>query len=154
LNNLAASYIQNKEYSKAFPLIDKLVALDPSNPDNPLLYAFAYQGLYKSTTDKKLQKTYTDSLVYFNDLSEKATVKVSVREFSRRPNETVFSGTIKNQGKTTKTYSMTIEFLDKSGAVVATETANVGPVAANASGNFNVKLARGGIFGYRYKPIT
>src|SRR2546423_10344236 len=65
VNNLAATYIQNAEFSKAFPLIDKLVAMDPSNPDNPLLYAFAYQGLYKGTKDKKLQKIYTDSLVYF-----------------------------------------------------------------------------------------
>lgn len=154
LNNLAASHIQNKEFTKAFPLIDKLVALDPSNPDNPLLYAFAYQGLYKSTQDKKLQRIYTDSLVYFNDLSEKAPVKVSVSEFTRRGTETVFRGTIKNLGKTSKTYSMTVEFLDKSGAVVATETTSVGPVAANATGNFRINVAKGGVFGFRYKPVT
>jgi tetratricopeptide (TPR) repeat protein len=154
LNNLAASYIQNNEFSKAFPLIDKLVALDPSNPDNPLLYAFAYQGLYKGTKDKNLQRKYTDSLVYFNDISEKAPVKVSVREFTRRPAETILSGTIKNLGKASKTYSMTVEFLDKSGAVVATETKSVGPVAANATGEFKINLAKGGVYGYRYKPVT
>ncbi|HWL39592.1 MAG TPA: tetratricopeptide repeat protein [Gemmatimonadaceae bacterium] len=154
LNNLAASHIQNKEFPKAFPLIDKLVALDPSNPDNPLLYAFAYQGLYKGTQDKKLQKVYTDSLIYFNDLSEKAPVKVSVSEFTRRPAETVFRGTIKNLGKASKTYSLTVEFLDKGGAVVATETTSVGPVAANGSGNFQINLPKGGVYGYRYKPVT
>ncbi len=153
-NNLAASYIQNKEFVKAFPLIDKLVSLDPSNPDNPLLYAFAYQGLYKGTKDKKLQKIYTDSLVYFNEKSENAPVKLAVSEFTRRPGETVFIGSIKNLGKTTKTYSLTVEFLDKSGNVVGTETTSVGPVAANASQDFKISTAHGGVYGYRYKPVT
>ncbi len=154
INNLAASYIQNKEFAKAMPLIDKLVRLDPSNPDNPLLYAFAYQGLYQGTKDKKLQKAYTDSLIYFNNLSENAPVKVSVSEFSRRPAETVFAGTIKNLGKTPKTYTLAVEFIDKSGNVVGAETVSVGPVAANATQNFRINLAKGGVYGYRYKPIT
>jgi len=154
INNLAASYIQTGEFPKAFPLIDKLVQLDPSNPDNPLLYAFAYQGLYKGTKDKKLQKIYTDSLIYFNERSESAPVKVAVQEFNRRPNETVFIGTIKNLGKAAKTYSLTVEFLDKSGNVVATETTSVGPVAANATKEFKITSAKGGVFGYRYKPVT
>jgi tetratricopeptide (TPR) repeat protein len=154
INNLAASYIQTNEFSKAFPLIDKLVAMEPSNPDNPLLYAFAYQGLYKGTKDKRLQKIYTDSLVYFNTKSETAPVKLSVSEFSRRASETLLSGSIKNLGKTSKTYTLTVEFVDKSGNVVATETTTVGPVAASASQTFRISSAKGGVYGYRYKPVT
>src|SRR5687767_5974730 len=154
INNLAASYIQTGEFPKAFPLIDKLVQLDPSNPDNPLLYAFAYQGMYKATKDKKLQKIYTDSLIYFNERSESAPVKVAVREFNRRPNETILVGTVKNLGKAAKTYSLTVEFLDKSGNVVTTETVSVGPVAANATQEFKINSAKGGVSGYRYKPVT
>ncbi|MDP9203456.1 MAG: tetratricopeptide repeat protein [Gemmatimonadota bacterium] len=154
VNNLAATYIQNNEFPKAFPLIDRLVTLDPSNPDNPLLYAFAYQGMYKGTKDKKLQKIYTDSLVYFNSKSENATVKVAVNEFTRRPNETLLAGTIENRGKTSKTYTVTMEFLDKSGNVISTETTTVGPVAPKASQTFKIKSAKGGAYGYRYKPLT
>jgi tetratricopeptide (TPR) repeat protein len=154
INNLAATYIQNNEFSKAFPLIDRLIALDPSNPDNPLLYAFAYQGLYKGTKDKKLQKIYTDSLVYFNAKSENAPVKVLVNEFTRRPDQTTLVGTIENKSATSKTYTLNIEFLNKSGAVVATETATVGPVAAKSKGTFKITSAKGGAYGYRYKPVT
>jgi tetratricopeptide (TPR) repeat protein len=154
INNLAATYIQTNESTKAFPLIKRLVELDPSNPDNPLLYAFAYQGMYKGTKDKKLQKIYTDSLVYFNTKSENATVKVAVNEFTRRPNETLLAGTIENRDKTSKTYTLTMEFLDKSGNVVATETATVGPVAPKATGSFKIRSATGGAYGYRYKPLT
>jgi tetratricopeptide (TPR) repeat protein len=154
INNLAATYIQNKEYAKAFPLIDKLVTLDPSNPDNPLLYAFAYQGLYKGTKDKKLQKIYTDSLVYFNNKSENAPVKVQVTEFTRRPDATLLGGTIENRGTTAKTYTLNVDLLDKSGAVVSSETATVGPVAPKKSATFKITAAKGGVYGYRYKPIT
>jgi tetratricopeptide (TPR) repeat protein len=154
INNLAATYIQNNEFPKAFPLIDRLVALDPSNPDNPLLYAFAYQGLYKGTKDKKLQRIYTDSLVYFNAKSENLPVKLAVTEFSRRPDQTTLGGTIENRGTTAKTYTVNVEFLDKSGTVVSTETTTVGPVAPKKSGAFKITSAKGGVFGYRYKPLT
>lgn len=154
INNLAATYIQNGEFPKAFPLIDRLVALDPSNPDNPLLYAFAYQGLYKGTKDKKLQKIYTDSLVYFNAKSENLPVKLAVTEFTRRPDQTLLSGTIENRGTTPKTYTVNVEFLDKSGTVISTETTTVGPVAPKKSGTFKITSAKGGAFGYRYKPVT
>jgi tetratricopeptide (TPR) repeat protein len=154
INNLAATYIQNNEFPKAFPLIDRLVALDPSNPDNPLLYAFAYQGLYKGTKDKKLQKIYTDSLVYFNAKSENLPVKLVVTEFSRRPDQTLLGGTIENRGTAAKTYTVNFEFLDKSGTVVGTETTTVGPVAPKKSGTFKITSTKGGVFGYRYKPVT
>jgi len=154
INNLAATYIQNNEFPKAFPLIDRLVSLDPSNPDNQLLYAFAYQGLYKGTKDKKLQKIYTDSLVYFNNKSENMPVKLAVTEFTRRPDQTLLAGTIENRGTTPKTYTVNVEILDKAGTVISTETATVGPVAPKKSGTFKITSAKGGAFGYRYKPVT
>jgi hypothetical protein len=154
LNNLAAAYIQNKDFTKAFPLIDKLVVMDPSNPDNPLLYAFAYQGMYRGTKDKKLQKIYTDSLIYWNNKSENAPVKLAVNEFTRRPTETTVGGTIENRGTTAKTYSVNIDLLDKNGTVVDTQTATVGPVAPKTTGTFRITSAKGGVYGYRYKPLT
>jgi tetratricopeptide (TPR) repeat protein len=154
MNNLAATYIQTREYSKAFPLIDKLVAMDPSNPDNPLLYAFAYQGLYKGTKDKKLQKIYTDSLVYWNSKSENAPVKLAVTEFTRRANETTIGGTVENRGATAKTYTVNVELLDKSGNVIDTQTTTVGPVSPKSTKTFKLTSTKGGAYGYRYKPLT
>jgi len=154
VNDLAATYIQNNQYSKAFPLIDKLIAMDPSNPDNPLLYAFAYQGLYKGTKDKKLQKIYTDSLVYFNNQSENAPVKLAVQEFTRRNDATTIVGTIENRSAAAKTYNLSIDLIDKSGAVIDTQTATVGPVAAKSKGVFKISSTKGNVYGYKYKPLT
>ncbi|PYO77244.1 MAG: hypothetical protein DMD63_11675 [Gemmatimonadetes bacterium] len=154
INNLAATYIQNNQFSKAFPLIDKLVAMDPSNPDNPLLYAFAYQGLYKGTKDKKLQKIYTDSLVYFNNKSESAAVKLAVSEFSRRGDGSTLGGTIENRSSTSKTYNLNVDFLDKNGAVIDTQTTTVGPVAPKSTATFKLTSSKGGAYGYKYKPLS
>jgi tetratricopeptide (TPR) repeat protein len=154
INNLAATYIQTNQYSKAFPLIDKLSTMDPSNPDNAMLYAFAYQGMYKGTKDKKLQKIYTDSLVYWNNKSENAPVKFVVTEFSRHPNDTSLGGTIENRGTTAKTYNVSIDLLDKNGNVIDTQTATVGPVPPKSTKTFKITSAKGGAYGYRYKPLT
>ena len=155
LNNLAASYLQADETGKAVPVIDKLVALDPSNPDNWMLYAFGYVGKLKKTTkDAKLTKAYNDSLVFFNNKAEKMPVKVAFTEFSRNSEGTTLAGTIENLGTTAKTYSLALEFLGADGRVLFTETANVGPVAPKKEQAFRIKNAMTGVVGYRYKPLT
>ncbi len=45
LFNLALMMINTKEFDKAIPIIDRLVSIDPSNPENYKLYVFAYNGI-------------------------------------------------------------------------------------------------------------
>ncbi|HUQ46793.1 MAG TPA: tetratricopeptide repeat protein, partial [Gemmatimonadaceae bacterium] len=153
LNNLAASYIQAGENEKVRPVIDKLIALDPSNPDNWLLYAFNYVGLLKTTKDAKLKKQYNDSLVFYNNKSEKMLFRVAFVEFTRNSDGTVLAGSIENRGTTAKTYQLAVEFLGPKGEVVDTQTASVGPVSPKGSTAFRIKSAKAGIAGYRYKPL-
>lgn len=153
LNNIAASLLQAGENDKAVPYIDKLVELDPSNPDNYLLYAFSYVGKLKKKSDVKTTKMYNDSLVYWNNKSEKLPVKVSFTEFSRNSEGTTLAGEIENRSTTPKTYTLAVDFLDAAGAVMFTETTAVGPVAPKASREFRIKSPKTGVAGYRYKPI-
>jgi len=155
LNNLAASYIQAGENEKVNPVIDKLVALDPSNPDNWLLYAFNYVGLLKKAPKTgPLSRKYNDSLVYYNNKSEKMPVKVAFTEFTRNAEGTVLAGTIENRGTVAKSYSLAVEFLGRNGEVVGTETASVGPVSPKGTQTFRIKSAKTGVAGYRYKPVV
>jgi len=154
LYNLALSYYASDQPAKMFPLVKSLIEIDPSNPDDELLYAFAYQSLYKTTKDKKLQRLYTDSLVYFNSRSENATVKVSITDFTRGEKETTLGGTVENRSKTTKSYPLSIQFFDKSGAVLGSQDVSVGPVAPKATQKFKVSIPKGGVYGFRYKPLT
>ncbi|MEO5902466.1 MAG: hypothetical protein ABIQ55_00465 [Gemmatimonadaceae bacterium] len=154
LNNLAASYIQAGENEKVNPVIDKLVALDPSNPDNWLLYAFNYVGMLKKAPKTgALAKKYNDSLVYYNTKSEKMPVRVAFTEFTRNSEGTVLAGEIENRGTAAKTYPLVVEFLGPNGQVIATETANVGPVSPKGKQTFRIKNAKTGVAGYRYKPV-
>jgi hypothetical protein len=154
LNNLAASYIFVNEYTKVFPIVDKLTMLDPSNPDNWMLYAFSYAGLLKATKQAALTKKYTDSLTFYNSKAEKLGVKVSFVEFSRAADATTLRGTIENRGSAAKSYVLVVDFLDRAGNILFTETANVGPVAPKASKEFTIKTSKGGVSGFRYKPVT
>jgi tetratricopeptide (TPR) repeat protein len=151
LNNLAASYVGTKEQSKMFPLIDRLVAIDPNNPGNWMLYAYAYTGLLKGTKDPKEVKAYTDSLVKYNAKAEKMMTRVSLNEFSHTQQSTTLSGTIENRAATAKSYTIQIEFLDKAGAVIDTQTVNVGPVLSKDTTPFTTTTQSPKAAAFRYK---
>jgi tetratricopeptide (TPR) repeat protein len=154
LNNLAASYIFLNQYDKVFPLVTRLTDVDPSNPENWMLNAYSYAGLLKTNKTGKLSKQYTDSLVYYSGKAEKMLVKLSITEFTRSFDGTTLVGTIENKSTAAKTYNLSVDFLDKSGQVVATETTSVGPVAPKATKEFRIKSAKGGVAAFRYKPIV
>jgi tetratricopeptide (TPR) repeat protein len=153
LNNLAASYLQAGENDKATPIIDKLVALDPNNPDNYMLYAFTYVGKLKKKSDPKTTKAYNDSLVAWNTKSEKMPLKVWFKEFSRNTEGTTLVGEVENRGTTAKSYTLNFDFLSPTGEVLFSETATVGPVAPKGSKEFKIKNPKTGVAGYRYKPV-
>jgi tetratricopeptide (TPR) repeat protein len=153
LNNVAASLLQGGKNDEAVPYIDKLVALDPNNPDNYMLYAFSYVGKLKNKNDAKATKMYNDSLVYWNNKSEKMPVRLSVTEFSRNADGTTLAGTIENRGTTPKTYTLSIDFLGSKGETLFTETTTVGPIAPKGTKDFRIKNPKTGVAGYRYKPI-
>lgn len=153
LYNLALTYFGTDQPQKMFPIVKEIIAMDPSNPEDQLLSAFAYQSLYKTTKDPKLKRIYTDSLVKYNSLAENGLVKVSVTDFIRGDKETTIGGTIENLGKTAKSYTLSLEFIDKTGAVVASQDVPVGPVAAKAMQKFKVTVPKGGVYGFRYKPL-
>ena len=154
LNNLAASYVMGNEHQKMFPIVDRLVSLDPNNSDNWLLYAYAYTGLLKGTKDPKETKMYTDSLIKYNSKAEKLPAKVSLTEFAHGTSSTSLSGTIENRSTTSKTYTMEIEFLDKTGAVVGSKTLTIGPVAPKDSAPFSTMLESVSAVAFRYKPLS
>ncbi len=153
LNNLAASYIFLAEYDKVFPVVARLTDVDPSNPENWMLNAYSYAGLLKTNKTGKLNKQYTDSLVYYSGKADKMPVKVNFTEFSRNAEGTTLVGTIENKSTAAKSYTLSVDFLDRAGQVLFTESVTVGPIAPKASKEFKIKSTKGGVAGYRYKPL-
>lgn len=150
LSNLAAMYFALNRFQDMLPVVEKLVKVDPGNPDNWLLYAFAYQGLQRGTKDLKLKKAYGDSLIKYNKKSEDLPFKVGFTSFTRGDTETSVAGSVENRAATPKSYTLTFEFLDRAGTVLATEKVTVADVAKGATKAFSLKVPKGGITGFRY----
>jgi tetratricopeptide (TPR) repeat protein len=154
LNNLAASYYALQQYDKIVPIVQRLVAVDPSNPDNYMFAAFAYQGLGKAAKAPARQKVYTDSLLLWKGRADKLPAAVTFSQFTRGTDKTTLVGTLKNLSATAKPYTIKFEFLDAQGNVVATQEASVAAVAKGQTANFTVEVPKGGIMGFRYAPLS
>ena len=158
LNNLAATYFGLNQFPKVLPVAEKLVKIDPNNPDNWLWYAYAYQGIGKAVTGKdpasvKTRKAYTDSVIKYNEKSEKMLVKVSFTNFNRGAERTELVGQLENRGTAEKSFVIAFEFLDGQGNVVTTGEAKVDGVKAKGTKEWRVAVPKGNISAFRYKPI-
>ena len=152
LFNLANAYWKNNQFDKMVPVAIKLTQIDPDNPDNYQLVAIGFQGMSKAATDPKLQKTYADSVSKYVVASDKLPVKVNFAGFTHDSTKHTLEGTVENLGAKPKDVSLAVQFLDKSGNVVDTQTATVA-LKPNASAPFTLTANGAGIVAYRYEPV-
>lgn len=153
LYNYAATLFDLRKSADMIPIVQRLLALDPSNSDNVLLYAYAYKGLADSTKDAASKKAFTDSAVYYSTKSDGMKTKLSYTSVDRGAKTTTIKGEIENRALAARTYNVEFEFLDRTGAVVDKKAVTVGPLAPNATGQFTVDSDKGGVAGVRYAPI-
>jgi hypothetical protein len=152
LYNLSATYFALEDADKMIPVAQRLVQVDPSNPDNWRLYAGAYQ-LKQQKAKGAAKKAATDSLLALVKKSESIPARVVVNRFGHDGKQHVIGGSVENLSAKAGTYELKIEFLDRGGNVVATETASVGPIQPKASQPFTINVAKDGIVAYRYAPL-
>ena len=179
LYNTALMYHNLEQYDKMLPYIKRLVEIDPSNGENWRLYAYAYNGLAKAlrppvartgtgarsgaraaaatranpAVDAQV-KAYNDSTVKYFEMFEKMPLKVEFTEWTNLAEKSTIVGAVENRGTTAKSYTVTLEFIDKSGAVLDTQVATVASVAPKAKGRFSVTSTKPGVVAFRYKPVT
>ena len=153
LFNLATTYFTLKQYDKMLPVVQRLVAVDPSNPDDWRLMAGAYQGLSHEQTDAKLKKAQTDSLLKYIVKSDSLPVRVAFSAFGHQGATAMLDGSVENRSASTKTYTLDFDFLDATGNVIAKKSVTVGPVAPKATAPFQVQVVQSGIVAYRYAAL-
>ncbi|HEU4631165.1 MAG TPA: tetratricopeptide repeat protein [Gemmatimonadaceae bacterium] len=152
---LAYVYDATGDYPKMVDAVKRLLAVDPSNPDNYNLLSKAYQGIIASLTDNGAKKPYTDSLVKASAAAQKLPVRVTFGDFQQpAPDQRVLNGTIENLGTAPADYVLKLEFLDASGNVVTTKEETVAGVQPKASKTFAVPATGQGIVAFRYAPLT
>ena len=97
-------------------------------------------------------KSAVDSALKYNTMELPA--KVTFTEFTAGADKTTLGGTVMNMTDSTKTFTLKVEFVDKSGNVVATQDVTVGPVEAHKSAPFSATGAGAGIVAFRYAPVS
>ena len=182
LYDLGRTYVDLDQSSAALPVIARLLQVDPSNGDNYRLYGLAYATLQRhltaasklygqkanATAKTAVKKAYIDSAKYVGDsirlvtdlalkysvAADSMPAKVSFTEFTPGDGKVTIGGTVTNNTAQPESYTVTMQFLDKDGNVVTTQTANVGPVAPQQAGKFQLVGTGQGIVAFRYAPVA
>jgi len=182
LFNLAVTHLNMSQYDKVPPLVTRLVAVDPGNPENYLLAARAYVELAKTRKGAANTATNDTTLTWFNR-SQKLPVDVTFTEFSPGDKQLEIAGTVldrrdkaaqADQGGTVQTKSaaaraaaakkapaaassmppkpVTLKFeaLDKSGAVLGSQSVTTEALQPGKSAPFRVKIDAANAMAYRY----
>lgn len=188
LSNLAIMHLRKDNHEAAVPLAERLVTVEPNNPENHQLLVLGYAGIAKKARDTRLagsakaaptkgkagtkttpaariSQAVQDSLfkveqefnakaVAANEKREKLAFKVTLSDFSTTDEKSTVAGTIQNTGSADKDVVMKVDFLDRTGRVIATKEAAVGNVAAGRSSRFTVTTTPGKeVAAFRYAPI-
>lgn len=153
LRNLSLTMVKLNDYTGLLPITQRLTALDPNNPENWVFQAYAFAGMSERAATPALRRAFADSSAKYDRMATEMPVRVTFTEFSPMEAEARLRGTIENLGTAPQTYNLIVEMLDRSGTVLATETAAVGPVAAKGTGEFTVTGKAAGIVAFRYKPL-
>ncbi|WP_373059216.1 hypothetical protein [Gemmatimonas sp.] len=154
--NVAAAHYSKDQFTLMFEPTRKLVEIDPNNFDGWMLFAYASQGLAKAaqTAKKPVEiKAWTDSLVKYQTYAEALPVKVDVTSFDRRKDVATLLLALEQVAVKDGQYSVTAEFLDAAGAVVATVTEAVGPIKKGETKPVTLKATGTDIMAYRYKAL-
>jgi tetratricopeptide (TPR) repeat protein len=152
---LSIMYLNAGKFDSLTATANRLVSVDPSNPDNHALLAQAYEGLVSTATDNKIKRTYADSMLKTQQRASRMPVRVTFTEFQNMGNDQrVLNGSVENLTDAPANYVLKVEFLDKAGNVVATKEEAVSEVQGKGSKTFSISVQQAGAVAFRYAPIT
>lgn len=99
-------------------------------------------------------KTAVDSALKYNDVMLKLPAKVVFNQFTTADDKATIAGTVSNLGDASRSFTVKIDFMDKTGAVIVTKEVQVGPIAAHSSASFETDGPGAGIVAFRYAPVS
>lgn len=168
LFNLATVYSDTTlgKINEMPPILARLQAVDPENPDNAQLAALFWQAkareLRPAAEGKDLPdpaavafKTANDSLLHYYERFTSAPVKVSFSLFTHDEGRHVLAGQVDNRTDAEKSYTLKFEFLDVNGAVLEAREVSVEGVRGGGNKPFRIEITdKPGVTAFRYAPFT
>jgi tetratricopeptide (TPR) repeat protein len=126
---------------RALSAAQRLYAVDPLNRATLRKVAWAWQLKGKG-----------DSAMHYLQLGDSIPVEVTVESFTPGEHGATLKGVLANVRPTpTAALTLTFEFLDAKGAVVATQTQSVAPAKAGENQAFELQASGAGIAAWRYR---
>jgi tetratricopeptide (TPR) repeat protein len=196
LSNLSIMLLRDDKHLETVPFAERLVEVEPNNPENMQLLVMSYAGLAKGvrdvrqasmktapatktkagtkTTSKtapaqpagpklsaaaqdslfKVEQKYTEAAVSMNERREKLGVKIALSDFSSTDAKATIAGSATNQGTDPKSVTIKVDFLDRTGKVIATKEQVLGEIAPGKSARFNLTTTPGKeVAAFRYTRI-
>jgi tetratricopeptide (TPR) repeat protein len=153
LFNLAVTYLTTDQYDKMPPVLNRLIEVDPNNPENYRVFVNYYQEKLKAEKVTANKKLLSDSVLKYYKLFSEPTAKVTFNLFSHDGPKHTLAGNIENLSPAAKTYTLKVDFLDNTGNVVASQEATVGAVDPKTSKPFRITVEKEGVAAFKYAPI-
>ena len=153
LLNLSNVLFQLKDTERMGPVSDRLITIDPNNPDTWRMHAGYWQLRQRAETDAAKNKAYGDSTLAAIKSRDAVNPKVTVFLAGRTGTAFQIQGNLSNESEKAASYTLKFELLDEAGAVVSAKDVAVGPVDAGASSSFSLKVEGAKIAAYRYAPV-
>jgi len=153
LYNYSTTLFDLKDTQRMGPAITRLMTLDPNFERGWRLMAGYWQRLAQAESDAAKKKVYNDSVLFYLDKQQKTTPKIEITMATRAGAAYQVGGSVTNDGAATGSWTMKLELLDETGAVVATKDVAIGPVEAGSGTTFSVKVDAPKAVAFRYAPL-
>jgi tetratricopeptide (TPR) repeat protein len=146
--------IEAKRVAETGPLLDKLMEIDPSNPDNLLMRTMALRQVAEEEKDTRKRAELIKQVEGVMAQESAMQHRLSVTRFVRSSGGGAeLGGSIENRGRTAKAYTVEIQFMDIDGNVVESLTATTETAAPGATVTFEVKGTEPGVAAWKYAPL-
>ena len=179
LFNLAVTYLTLEQNDKVAPIVTRLVAVDPGNPQNYTLAARAYVELAKTRKGAAATTAVNDSTMTWFNKGSQLPVEVTFTEMTPGEKSLELAGHVLDRrdkaaaaaaGATTttraasakkaaapakptlppKAVTLKFEALDKAGAVLGSQSVTIDPLTPGKSAPFKVSIPAANAMAYRY----
>jgi tetratricopeptide (TPR) repeat protein len=184
LFNLAVTYLSLGENDKVPPVVTRLVAVDPGNPENYLLAARAYVDIAKTRKGAAATTAVNDTTMMWFNKGSQLPVEVTFSEVSTGEKAVEIAGRVLDRrdkaaaaaaGSTTTTRgaagtkkaaatakaslppkAVTLKFdaIDKAGTVLGSQSVTVDPLEPGKSAPFRVSIPAANAIAYRYTIVN
>jgi tetratricopeptide (TPR) repeat protein len=121
----------------------KSAAIDSAARNNKVLIAY-----------QDSSRVAVDSALRYNDVMQKLSARITFTEFTPSDAKATLGGSVTNLCEAARPLSTKVEFLDKSGNVVATQDISIASAAPKAGSPFSITGTGAGIVAFRYAAFA